>query len=150
RAIGDWDDGWVFVLSGTKMNAWFAATRSRSADRTKRASSPRSAAASRRTADRCPRISPNDQRIAGKNGARQLLRRQLSAVFVVAERRGSRGDRRARPACLAGDAARTVSAYSVLPEAMQVLLFPRLHRQERQGRRRLSRRPDARSRALSR
>ena len=45
-----------------------------------------------------------------------------------------RGRGRARQRAAAGDAARPLPAHPVLPQAVQVLLLPRLHRQERRAR----------------
>ena len=65
---------------------------------------------------------------------RQLFRRQLSAVLRL-DAGGGRARRAAgaRVAAGARRAARPLPAHSVLPEALPLLLLPRLHRQERAG-----------------
>ena len=68
---------------------------------------------------------------ARRNRSRELLRRQLPAIFLLG--RGDREDR-ARPARSAAEARRAagrVFPRAVLPEALPLLLLPRLHRQER-------------------
>ena len=72
-------------------------------------------------------------RSAGDAG-RQRLRLQLPAVLVLERRRRSRrpNDALAAPP-RPGAAARPLPAHPVLPQALQVLLLPRLHRQERRA-----------------
>src|SRR5689334_16974094 len=71
----------------------------------------------------------------GKDWPRQLLHRQLPALLVLeaAAPAGGRGRAERRPG--PRYAARFVPAHPVLPEAVQVLLLPGLHRQECEGHR---------------
>src|SRR5581483_3702179 len=78
----------------------------------------------------------------------QLLRGQLSAVLGVEARVRGSGPRGAGPAAAARYAVGALFAHPVLPQALQILLFPRLYRQERTRRRGLSRRPGARGGTL--
>ncbi len=74
---------------------------------------------------------------------RQRLRLQLPAVLVLEPENLPQVARRARRAAAPRHAARALPAHPVLPQALQVLLLPRLHRQEHRGDRRLPRRPGA-------
>ena len=81
---------------------------------------------------------------------RQLFRRQLSAVLGL-DARGRRSTTpcpRCRRAARARHAARPLPAHPVLPEALPLLLFPGLHRQERRGGQQLPRPARARVGAL--
>ncbi len=64
----------------------------------------------------------------GKNRPGQLLRRQLPALLDVEARLSARGASRPRCAAGPGYAARPLPPHPVLPETLQVLLLPRLHR----------------------
>src|SRR5687768_12316485 len=77
---------------------------------------------------------PSDCNSAREDRGGQLFRGHLSALLgVVRRRRGARRD--ARPERPATDrrAARALRAHPVLPQAVSLLLLPRLHRQERAG-----------------
>ena len=67
----------------------------------------------------------------------QLFHLELSAVLTVDRRGDCRGRDRVGRVESGSGAAWFVSPHSVLSETVQVLLFPRLHEQEREGDRRI-------------
>src|SRR5437867_10204270 len=83
----------------------------------------------------CERNHPGCERCRGekRDGGRQLLRGQLSALFDVDRRRGgARSQASARHAPANRRSPGDVPPHPVLPEALSFLLFPRLYGQERQ------------------
>jgi oxygen-independent coproporphyrinogen-3 oxidase len=83
-----------------------------------------------------------------KNRPGQLLRGELSTIRRLAAGLPARCPRRSAASAETGHAAGALPPHSFLPQALQVLLFPRLYRQERPRRGRLPRRPHARGGAV--